>query len=72
MANHYRNVYTCAIINPADNRTLSQKAPLWQLLKELIVDYPHAHIVGHNELPRIAKACPCFSCKTKYAEFQPK
>ena len=58
--------------NPADTRTPSQKASMWKLLKELRADYPLAHIVGHNELPNVAKACPCFSCKSEYAELQPK
>ena len=58
--------------NPADTRTPSQKASLWKLLKELMVDYPQARIVGHNELPGVAKACPCFSCKSEYAELQSK
>ena len=38
------------------------------LLKELRAEYPNARIVGHNELPGVRKACPCFSCKTEYAD----
>ena len=57
--------------HPADTRTGLQKAALWSLLKELRAEYPRARIVGHNELPGVTKACPCFSCKTEYASLQP-
>ena len=56
---------------PADTRTELQKASLWSLLKALRAEYPTARIVGHNELPGVTKACPCFSCKTEYADLQP-
>ena len=57
--------------HPADTRTEMQKASLWSLLKALRVEYPRARIVGHNELPNVKKDCPCFSCKTEYADLQP-
>ena len=56
---------------PADTRTEMQKVSLLSLLKDLRAEYPDARIVGHNELPGVRKACPCFSCKTEYAELQP-
>jgi N-acetyl-anhydromuramyl-L-alanine amidase AmpD len=56
---------------PADTRTELQKASLWSLLKALRAEYPTARIVGHNELPGVKKACPCFSCQTEYADLQP-
>ena len=46
--------------HPKDTRTEAQKAALWHLLRSLKVDYPDAQIVGHCELPHVAKACPCF------------
>ena len=52
----------------ADTRTDAQKHALWALLKSLKVDYPDAKILGHNELPHVAKACPCFLASKEYAE----
>ena len=53
---------------PADTRTEAQKATLWHLLKSLKVDYPNAKIIGHCELPNVAKDCPCFLASKEYAE----
>ena len=54
----------------ADTRTELQKASLYELLKQLRRDYPQARIIGHRELPHVAKDCPCFSC-AEYADLQP-
>ena len=54
-----------------DTRTPAQKASLYQLLKNLRADYPDARIMGHRELPHVAKACPCFNAASEYAELQP-
>ena len=53
--------------HPKDTRTEAQKAALWHLLRSLRVDYPDAQIVGHCELPHVAKACPCFLPSKEYA-----
>lgn len=55
-----------------DTRTELQKEALFQLLKQLTQDYPEAHIVGHCELPRVAKDCPCFTASKQYAMLQPE
>ena len=55
----------------ADTRTPAQKASLWLLLKNLTRDYPQARIVGHCELPRVAKTCPNFPASEEYAALQP-
>ena len=55
-----------------DTRTEAQKHALYELLKSPTADYPEAHIVGHSELPNVAKACPCFSASTEYADLQPE
>ena len=55
----------------ADTRTELQKASLYELLKQLRRDYPQARIIGHRELPHVAKDCPCFSC-AEYTDLQPK
>ena len=55
---------------PTDTRTAAQKHALYELLKELREAYPQARIMGHRELPHVAKACPCFSTE-EYADLQP-
>ena len=55
----------------ADTRTPEQRAALIALLRSLKADYPDAAIMGHCELPHVAKACPCFPASTYYASLQP-
>jgi N-acetyl-anhydromuramyl-L-alanine amidase AmpD len=55
----------------ADTRTDAQKAALWSLLKDLTSDYPDARILGHCELPHVAKKCPCYFPSKEYADLQP-
>ena len=45
--------------SPADTRTPEQRICLELLLARLAIDYPHARVVGHNQL-NPGKACPCF------------
>ena len=52
--------------NPADTRTPEQKETLLKLLKRLKKDYPDAQILGHRDLPNVAKECPCFEVKAEY------
>jgi N-acetyl-anhydromuramyl-L-alanine amidase AmpD len=54
-----------------DTRTPQQKASLYELLKSLHRDYPQARIIGHRELPHVAKDCPCFTASSEYADLQP-
>ena len=54
-----------------DTRTEVQKHALFELLKNLHEDYPDARIIGHRELPHVAKDCPCYSM-TEYASLQPQ
>lgn len=56
---------------PADTRAEAQKHSLYDLLKELTAEYPDARIVGHCELPHVAKQCPCFPASIEYASLQP-
>lgn len=61
-----------------DTRTPAQKASLVKLLKELVVKYPAAKIVGHRDLSpdrnrdgvitpdEWIKQCPCFNAITEY------
>ncbi|MDO4186135.1 MAG: N-acetylmuramoyl-L-alanine amidase [Bacteroidales bacterium] len=57
--------------HPADTRTEAQKAALLTLLQALKERYPSARIIGHRELPHVAKACPCFDASSTYAALQP-
>ena len=57
--------------HPADTRTEAQKAALLALLQALKGRYPSARILGHNELPHVAKACPCFLASKDYSSLQP-
>ena len=54
-----------------DTRTPQQKATLFELLKSLHRDYPKARIIGHKELPHVAKECPCFNASETYVSLQP-
>lgn len=51
---------------PADTRTVRQKKALLRLLKRLKSAHPDAQILGHRDLPHVAKACPCFDAKGEY------
>lgn len=55
-----------------DTRTPKQKHALYELLKQLHRDYPQARIIGHRELPHVAKSCPGFTASTEYADLQPE
>jgi len=55
-----------------DTRTEAQQASMRSLLEELTEAYPEAHIIGHCELPHVAKDCPCFPASKFYADLQPE
>lgn len=48
---------------PEDNFTLDQYHSLAMLLDELKHKAPQAEIIGHRDLPRVKKACPCFDVR---------
>lgn len=50
---------------PADTRTLEQRASLLALLRELKRVFPRALVVGHRDL-NPQKACPCFEAVREY------
>ena len=54
--------------HPADTRTEAQRRALWHLLKSLKATYPAARILGHCELPHVAKTCPNFLASREYQE----
>lgn len=51
---------------PADTRTDAQKETLLKLMQRLKKDYPHARIVGHRDIPFVAKECPYFNARDEY------
>ena len=53
--------------HPADTRTETQRTAILDLLKDLKTFFPTARIVGHCELPGVAKSCPCFIPSKEYA-----
>lgn len=55
-----------------DTRTEAQKKAMLDLLKDLTAEYPEARIIGHCELPHVAKTCPNFLASVYYASLQPK
>lgn len=48
------------ITKAVDNFTHEQMEALKVLLKKLKEKYPKAHIQGHRDFPKVAKACPSF------------
>ena len=40
--------------------TDAQYITLEALLKQLVMAYPKAKVLGHRDLPNVVKACPCF------------
>ena len=51
---------------PKDTRTPAQQEALTRLVKELLNQYPHALVAGHNQFA--PKACPSFSVPQWAAE----
>ena len=54
-----------------DTRTEAQKHSLYELLVALREEYPKARILGHCELPHVAKDCPCYLPSVEYETIQP-
>ena len=48
---------------PENNFTAEQFESLERLLRELKVKFPKAVVIGHGQLPGVAKACPSFDAK---------
>lgn len=45
------------------NYTRSQMRALEGLLIDLTARFPKAEVLGHKDLPNVAKACPCFDVR---------
>lgn len=57
--------------DPEKNYTRKQWDSLLALVWGLHEQYPKAEILGHRDLPGVAKACPCFSVKDWWAKYDP-
>ncbi|KKC27330.1 N-acetylmuramoyl-L-alanine amidase [Sphingomonas sp. SRS2] len=53
---------------PKDTRTEAQKITLQAIVAAYRARYPGIVIRGHNEWPKVAKACPSFSVKAEIAK----
>lgn len=53
---------------PEDNYTPEQWASLTKVLLKLKHQFPGARIVGHRDIPGVAKACPCFDVAHELTE----
>ena len=51
---------------PDDTRTIYQRETLRKLITQLKKDYNITEVVGHNQLPGVTKACPCFDARKEY------
>lgn len=46
---------------PKDTRTPAQRKALANFVKQFVAHHPGVKVLGHNEWPGVAKACPSFS-----------
>ena len=51
---------------PDFNYTINQMESLKRLLDVLKNEFQEAEVLGHRDLPEVAKACPCFNVKEWY------
>ncbi|MCM1518964.1 MAG: N-acetylmuramoyl-L-alanine amidase [Pseudoflavonifractor sp.] len=45
---------------PADTRTAAQRKAMAEYVIDFHRRHPDVMIIGHRDLPKVAKACPCF------------
>ena len=50
---------------PADTRTEAQKRSIRHLLENLLSRYKGAEVLGHRDLPKVRKACPCYDVRAE-------
>lgn len=49
---------------PKDTRTEEQKEALITVVADIMASHPNLEIVGHRDLPKVKKDCPCFDVKS--------
>jgi N-acetylmuramoyl-L-alanine amidase len=55
---------------PKDTRTPEQLAAMERLVRELLKAYPGADVLGHRDVPGVAKACPSFDVRAWWKSVQ--
>ena len=55
-----------------DTRTLLQRYNLTKIIEHLLLKYPNCKVLGHNQLPNVKKACPCFDARKEYSMYSKK
>lgn len=53
---------------PENNFTKRQFESLRGLVNRLLVDYPASDVIGHRDVPGVAKACPSFDVRRWYEQ----
>jgi len=53
-----------------DNFTLEQYETLREFIGNKEIQYPDIEVLGHRDLPKVTKDCPCFSVKDKMLEWK--
>lgn len=57
---------------PKDTRTPEQKKALRDLIAKLKKEFPGIkQVIGHRDVPGVAKACPCFDARAEYKDLVP-
>lgn len=52
---------------PKDTRTPEQEKALVSLVRDLLKAYPGSDVLGHRDVPGVAKACPSFDVRSWWA-----
>lgn len=53
-------------MKPKDTRTKAQKKTMWEMTCRVKEAIPNIIVIGHRELPNVAKACPSFGVQSEY------
>jgi len=54
---------------PENNFSIAQFESLAKLLEEYSAKYPDSKILGHRDLPKVQKSCPCFDVKSWWESY---
>lgn len=52
---------------PKDTRTPAQIESMKRLVRDLVAAYRGSEVLGHRDVPGVAKACPCFDARSWWA-----
>ena len=54
---------------PADTRTESQKRAMLELVHAFHMVFGPVAVVGHRDLPKVSKECPCFDVQAEFSDY---